>query len=396
LTLGLAHFSLYYLGDGYWINLDQSTPTYTEDQLQNIARQIMSDPNAPEFEARLTELFVVYYNQVIIPALEAIQGGCTPLQQLTPKIYGWDRQAQLLFGANNNPFQPAFDEINQKVGTAMVNCWNQTISPCVDWTNTLKAQQVIAMARQAELEGLGSQINLSQVHPCNCSNLALSTKGWTGTLTYNWNDSGQATFPSTGATETSSIQAAYNVTLRLDSPHSGSTYPYTSDPAVQNWQGDVQAFSGSGTIADTTTYKDQYSTTTTATNGSGPIVGNSFARVVLSPTSCLYAIVAEVDITATTKISPGGSTFTGTYRVASIFVPDVAIQTNTQPITLSGSAQILLPLLQYNGGGDGPHASYAFPGGDGTALDNLEYITEFNHTPNWGSASVSWNLTPIP
>src|SRR5579862_2049932 len=93
----------------------------------------------PMFIPLMQEVFSQYYDKAIVPDLEAMQVGCASLQSLYPAVNGWEKQAQQLFGANNNPFDAAFGEITTKTNSAMLNCWNQTISPCVDWTNQTQA-----------------------------------------------------------------------------------------------------------------------------------------------------------------------------------------------------------------------------------------------------------------
>jgi hypothetical protein len=157
----LAHFSLYYAGDGIWINLDTARPIYDEDQLKDYLRRLIQQereallngkPGDPLFAQKLIELLKTYYQAIILPELPDAVADCDRALQVIPKAMGWSRNTQLLLGDGASALQQETDSVATALTLAADNCW-KTRQPCLVRTNTADLSQALALARQNQLLG---------------------------------------------------------------------------------------------------------------------------------------------------------------------------------------------------------------------------------------------------
>jgi hypothetical protein len=254
------------------------------------------------------------------------------------------------------------------------------------------------MVRQAAVLGLENQINLEQITPCGCTNVTQLTKGWQGTMNFNFAGQGSHTYPNGPTTTSASIQTSFSVTSPLAHALTEGAffYPYETDPNVMAWDTGPSNPSGTASMNDQTEQKDPSNDVTDTNIGSGPPVtdrvGNlSYVRVVFSPKTCLYALTVGINVVATQTVLPGGQPFTAPQNLVILYLPDFSLPPPNQGTTISGSSSVLVYALNNAGG---PHDPYVIP--DGSEIGVLGQVSGDNGQPNLGSATVNWSFTPIP
>jgi len=152
--------------------IDPPPQPITESQLEQLIASL--DPHDPFYASRLAELLHAYYALFIAPDLARMQQDCDFATSRIPKALAWSRTNQILLN------EEGFEGENQTVANALVgsvgNCWAEATEKCLDYGNAYQIQQVVQIARQAQLLGGDPEVfNASKVR--RCSGL------WTGTIT---------------------------------------------------------------------------------------------------------------------------------------------------------------------------------------------------------------------
>ena len=148
-------------------------PIITESQLEQLIASL--DPHDPFYATRLAELLHGYYDLFIAPNLQQMEQNCDYATGRIPKVLAWSRTNQILLG------EEGFEQENQTIGNSVVrsvgNCWAEATETCLDVKNTHQVQNLLQIARQAQLLGADPEnFDFSKLR--RCSGL------WSGTLTY--------------------------------------------------------------------------------------------------------------------------------------------------------------------------------------------------------------------
>jgi len=227
------------------------SPPITESQLEQAIAQL--DPHDPFFASRLAELLHAYYDFFIAPDLPLMEQDCEFATSRIPKVLAWSRTNQLLLN------EEGFEDKNQTIGNSLFasvsNCWSEATETCLDPSNAYRVQNLLQVARQAQLLGGDPEIfDPSKVR--RCAGL------WSGTITQEWTLEEDAAYDS-GDTH-------YTRRTRLRRAQQWEIIPHViGDPCVDcpsrmfeaTWRGSasVDNFYATdfGTCVDTVTQGDQ-------------------------------------------------------------------------------------------------------------------------------------------
>ena len=228
-TFNLFHFSTYYAGDGIWIpEAAPYLPTYTEDQIQQLMdelmraerqAQLLGQPGDPQFNEKLEFLLREYFAVAILPNLPAAESDCGTAERVIPQANSWSRMVELngkgdIFAAENAAIRDTWVR-------SLEACWSEVTAPCMVKNSITEQQRVAAIARQAQLLGVGvDTYNPANVPACNCSNAAQIAQSWTATVDFSFRAQASGT-PYGGNTEHVSVERAASVTANLLRTQSG-------------------------------------------------------------------------------------------------------------------------------------------------------------------------------
>ncbi len=148
-------------------------PPATESEVEEAIAQL--DPHDPFYASRLGYLLHYYYDHFLGPDLQQMQRDCAFATGRIPKALAWSRTNQLLLN------EEGFEDENQTIGDALAgsigNCWSEATQPCLDPSNAYQIQNLLQIARQAELLGGDPEVyDLAKVR--RCSGLWSGTVAW--------------------------------------------------------------------------------------------------------------------------------------------------------------------------------------------------------------------------
>ncbi|HVL02906.1 MAG TPA: hypothetical protein VM386_00565, partial [Acidimicrobiales bacterium] len=111
--------------------------------------QLLGEEGDPQFAEKLTALMVEYANRVVAPLLPQIETDCSFAEENAPKTVAFARQVDLLTPQLN----VISETILGSVGKGIENCFQETIEPCLDYSDTEQMAEAGRFARQAVLLG---------------------------------------------------------------------------------------------------------------------------------------------------------------------------------------------------------------------------------------------------
>ncbi len=391
LVFDVVHFTDYYVSevDAIPVVDPGQTPATSESQLEQEAQQLVQDerarvlaglPGDPDFGPKLVELMKEYYDVVIGPKLGLAGQDCNEAQYIIPKALAWEHMTAIL-GASET-FADQDNAITAAHLAALDHCWSVATRPCMNWNDKAQSQQVLGLAREAQILGLdAAHYDPFSLPHCQCSQLSQVKRGWHATLDVSW--SGAVTTSSYGTTTQARASRAAH-----------ATFDFTT-PQVNNWIGTsvggtaslderVDTYSPGGHGWETQTGAGAPSPRTVAPQSQATWVG-------FAPAQCTFALFLPVALPVTSEGGDSAGGHTGPYTDTPLILQ--LILHNASVAWLPGQTDFTIrrsDVMSPNRG-DCTYGNCLTMGYQEASAK----IVEVQGVQGLGKVTVNWTLTPL-